>query len=73
MGLISLPYTFVDGTLIIASETNQNNIAITTQVNGNLNSANLLASGVAAVNLQNNSVTSRTVTGDVFLLMQVFG
>lgn len=49
MATITIPNTFSDGDIILASEHNGNNTAITDQVNGNLQAANLATGAVTPV------------------------
>lgn len=57
MGTVTRTYTFFENTTAFASEVNVNENTLYTVVNGNLNTANIAASGVGTVNLQDACVT----------------
>ena len=72
MGIIAKPFTFADGTVIVAANLNSDYDAIYSEFNGNIDNANikagagidgakLLASSVTAAQLANNSVTSAKI------------
>ena len=56
-GLIARTYTYSDGNTITANENNTNENTLYSEINGNLNSANISASGVATSNIAANAVT----------------
>ncbi len=56
--LISRTYTYTSGNTIVANENNTNENTLYTEINGNLNSANILDGGVTTADLADNSVTA---------------
>lgn len=73
MGIVSRAYSEVDDNIGEASSINRVVDDLYTLVNGNLNSANLLASGVANSNLQDLSVDADKIDHEIKLYMEVFG
>lgn len=58
MGLINLPNTFSADTTIVASEFNDNFTAITDELNGSIEAANLAANAVATAKIADSAVTT---------------
>lgn len=67
MGVVTRAYSEIDGNVAQASSVNRVIDDLYTLVNGNLNSANIIASGVRAVNIGDSSVVQRTI-GDTAIL-----
>ena len=61
MATVFIPNTFIAGQPAVATEVNQNFIAITDQVNGNLDANNLADSAVTASKLAPDSVTTSKI------------
>ena len=63
MGTVTQPFTETDGAIGEASSINRYTSDLYTVVNGNLDSANIAASGVAAVNIQDSAITTAKIAG----------
>lgn len=64
MGTVTIPNTLTNGSTTDATEVNANFTAVTTQVNGNIDSDNLADAGVTAAKLAANAVTNvKVATG----------
>lgn len=64
MGVVARAYSEVDGQIAEASSVNRVVDDLYTLVNGNINSANIIASGVAASNLETSSVITRALNDE---------
>lgn len=62
MGIVTRPYSETDGSIGEASSINTVIDLLYSAVNGELNSANIAASGIAAVNIQDSAIISRHFT-----------
>jgi hypothetical protein len=70
MGVVTRAYSEVDGDVGEASSINRIFDDLYTLVNGNINSANILASGVANVNIQDSAIIARNIDAEAILLIQ---
>ena len=72
MATVAKTYTFVNGTTAEASEVNRDFDDLYSAVNGELNSANIIASGVDTVNINDGAVTPAKIAADFVIQVQVF-
>ena len=70
MGVVTRAYSEVDGDIGEASSVNRVIDDLYNLVNGNIDSANLVASGVAPVNIQDSAVIARILDYEAILLVQ---
>ncbi len=70
MAVVTRAYSEVDGNIGEASSINRVIDDLYNEMNGNLNSANIIASGVAPSNLQTTSVIDRVLDYTAMLLVQ---
>ena len=70
MPTVTRAFSEVDGAVAEASSVNRVIDDLYSSINA-LDSANLVASGVAAANLQNSSVTARTLSTDLDLKLKL--
>lgn len=71
MAVIVRPYSEVSGTIAHASSVNRPIDDIYTLQNGNINSANIAASGVGAGNLETSSVITRAINAGAVTLAKM--
>ncbi len=70
MGTVTRAYSEVDGAVGEASSVNRVIDDLYTLVNGNIDSANIVASGVAPANIQDSAIIARNVDYEAMLLIQ---
>jgi len=70
MAVVTRAYSEVDGDVGEASSINRIFDDLYTLVNGNINSANILASGVANANIQDSAIIARNIDAEAILLIQ---
>lgn len=59
--LITRTYTYTSGNTITANENNTNENTLYTEINGNLNTANLLDGGIATADLADSAITTAKI------------
>jgi hypothetical protein len=70
MAVVTRAYSEVDGDIGEASSVNRVIDDLYNEMNGNLNSANIIASGVAPSNIQDSAVIARHMDYEAILLVQ---